>query len=73
MAIHSRILAGRIPWTEEPGGLSSMRWHRVRHYRSNSTHKWSGITNSTTVFKSTELKKKKKLSLFKSKYDFSCL
>ena len=21
MAIHSSILAGRIPWTEEPGGL----------------------------------------------------
>ena len=24
MAIHSRILAWRIPWTEEPGGLQSM-------------------------------------------------
>ena len=24
MAIHSSILAGRIPWTEEPGGLQSM-------------------------------------------------
>ena len=25
MAIHSSILAGRIVWTEEPGGLQSMR------------------------------------------------
>ena len=25
MAPHSRILAWRIPWTEEPGGLQSMR------------------------------------------------
>ena len=25
MAIHSSILAWRIPWTEEPGGLRSMR------------------------------------------------
>ena len=25
MATHSRILAWRIPWTEEPGGLQSMR------------------------------------------------
>ena len=25
MAIHSSILAWRIPWTEEPGGLQSMR------------------------------------------------
>ena len=23
MATHSSILAGRIPWTEEPGGLQS--------------------------------------------------
>ena len=25
MAIHSSILAGRIVWTEEPGGLQYMR------------------------------------------------
>ena len=25
MATHSNILAWRIPWTEEPGGLQSMR------------------------------------------------
>ena len=31
MAIHSSILAWRIPWTEEPGGLQSMRLHIVRH------------------------------------------
>jgi len=31
MAIHSDILAWRIPWTEEPGGLQSMGWQRVRH------------------------------------------
>ena len=24
MAMHSRILAWRIPWTKEPGGLQSM-------------------------------------------------
>jgi len=24
MATHSRILAWRIPWTEDPGGLQSM-------------------------------------------------
>ena len=29
MAIHSGILAWRIPWTEEPGGLQSVRLHRV--------------------------------------------
>ena len=29
MATHSSILAWKIPWTEEPGGLQSMRSHRV--------------------------------------------
>ena len=31
MATHSSILAWRIPWTEEPGGLYYMRSQRVRH------------------------------------------
>ena len=29
MATHSSILAWRIPWTEEPGGLGSMGLQRV--------------------------------------------
>ena len=29
MATHSSILAQRIPWTEEPGGLQSMESQRV--------------------------------------------
>ena len=29
MATHSRILAWRIPWTGEPGGLQSMGSQRV--------------------------------------------
>ena len=31
MATYSNILAWRIPWTEEPGGLQSMDLKRVRH------------------------------------------
>ena len=31
MATHSSILAQRVPWTEEPGGLPSMGLHRVGH------------------------------------------
>ena len=31
MVIHSSILAWKIPWTEEPGGLQSMGWQRVRY------------------------------------------
>ena len=32
MAIHSNILAWKIRWTEEPGGLQSMGSQRVGHY-----------------------------------------
>ena len=31
MATHSSILAWEIPWTEESGGLQSMRMQRVKH------------------------------------------
>ena len=31
MATHSSILAWRIPWTEEPGGLQFLGSQRVRH------------------------------------------
>ena len=37
MAPHSSILAWRIPWTEEPGGLQSLGQQRVRH-------NWATIT-----------------------------
>ena len=31
LATQSSILAWRIPWTEEPGGLQSMGLQKVRH------------------------------------------
>ena len=31
MAIHSSILAWRIPWTEDPCGLWSVELQKVRH------------------------------------------
>ena len=30
-AAHSSVLAWRIPWMEEPGGLQSLGSQRVRH------------------------------------------
>ena len=36
MAAHSSILAWRIPWTEELGGLQSMGSQRVRYNRETS-------------------------------------
>ena len=38
MVTHSTILAWRIPWSEEPGELRSMRLQRVRHNWSNLAH-----------------------------------
>ena len=37
MATHSSILAWRIPWTEEPGGLQFLGWQRVRHRYADDT------------------------------------
>ena len=31
MATHCSILAWRMPWTEEPGGLQSMGSQRIEH------------------------------------------
>ena len=31
MATHSSILAWRITWTEEPGGLQSVQLQKVEH------------------------------------------
>ena len=45
MAAHSSILAWRIPWTEEPGGLKSMGPQRVgcdwvTDIHTTHTHSW---------------------------------
>ena len=41
MATHSSILAWRIPWTEETGGLQSTGSQRVRHGWSNWAQTYS--------------------------------
>ena len=38
LATHSRTLAWKIPWMEEPGGLQSMGSQRVRHDWATSLH-----------------------------------
>ena len=39
MVTPSSILAWRMPWTEEPGGLQSMELQRVGHNWMTNTHK----------------------------------
>ena len=40
MATHSSVLAWRIPWTEEPGRLQSMRSQSWTWLKQHSTHQW---------------------------------
>ena len=48
MATHSSILAWKIPWTEETGGLQSMGSQRVRHDWSNWAHTYTrALTNKS--------------------------
>ena len=55
MATHSSILAWRILWTVEPGGLQSMGSQRVGHNSARArththTRKYFGITLFSSVF-----------------------
>ena len=43
MATHFSILAWRIPWTEEPGGLQSIGLKRVKYYLAMKEHLSTGI------------------------------
>ena len=45
---HSSILARRIPWREEPGGLQSIGSQRVRH-------NWSDLVQHSTVIPTSQL------------------
>ena len=42
MATGSSVLAWKIPWTEEPGGLQSMEWQRVRQDLATKNNKSTG-------------------------------
>ena len=43
MATHSSILAWRIPWTEEPGGLQSMGLQ-------GAGHDWSDLAHTVHIY-----------------------
>ena len=52
MATHSSILAWRIPWTEEPGGLQSMGSQKVGHdwaTNTNTKYSWVWVSPSTAA------------------------
>ena len=51
--MHSSILAWRIPWTEEPGGLQSIGSQRDGLDRATNTHttegNWSSILRNASA------------------------
>ena len=49
MAILPGILAWRIPWTQEPGGVQSPQGHRLGHDRSDFTHTHTHAHTHTKV------------------------
>ena len=48
MADHSSILAWRIPWTKEPGGLQFLSLQRVRHDRATNTNQYQEYKKVST-------------------------
>ena len=50
MAIHFSILALKIPWTEEPGGLQSIASQRVRQDWGNLAHAVCKLVSLNTFF-----------------------
>ena len=50
MATHSSILAWRIPWTEEPGGLQSIGSWRVEHDWNDLVHTHLKLCDQTSTF-----------------------
>ena len=49
MAVHSSILACRIPWTEDPGGLQPMGLQRAGHCRSDLVQHSRSSNNKTNT------------------------
>ena len=50
MAAHSSILAWRIPWTEEPGGLQSTGSQRLGHNRSDLARAHNLLGKSAQIY-----------------------
>ena len=56
-ATHSSILAWRIPWTEEPGGLQSMERKEVAMSEA-ILHRTHAHTNNSAIFDGNALRDK---------------
>ena len=67
MTTHSSILAWRIPWTEEPGGLQSMGLHRrTRLSNFPFTFRVKAMTNLDSILKTRDITLSTKVHLVKA-------
>ena len=56
-ATHSSILAWRIPWTEEPGGLQATGSQRVRDDKATDTHTHTNTHGVSSKWSHTVIQK----------------
>ena len=71
MATHSSILAWRIPWTEEPGGLQSLGSQRVGHDWA-CTNKWETPSSPVSIGDGTnKLQKEFSITTFAPGFSWS--
>ena len=70
MATHPSILAWRIPWTEETGGLQSIGSQRVRHDWSDLAHTPATTKDpgSEAIPSATTKTRRSQISIFKKTY-----
>ena len=66
MATHSSILAGRIPGTEEPGGLQSTGSQRIGHDWATSLHSTSQCNSDSCTMNCSASKKEQKHAICSS-------
>ena len=71
MATSSRSLAYKIPWTEETGGLQSMKSQRVRHNWGHTHTSGSSLSHSIYFLSLFSLNLTSSLWIISE--DFSCL
>ena len=63
LSTHFSILAWRIPWTEEPGGLQSMALQRLRHEGTNNIDEVTA--NIPELSKMSQISKNREMENFK--------
>ena len=75
MATHSSILAGKIPWTEEPSRLQSTRWQRVGHDWASTSILFYVICNLNDILEGGQWFPRSEDNLVKvyPKYNRGCL